>query len=124
MTKPNFCPQCGTEISVESIIAVTSFGDESKSIDVNGWDVACVGCGWNGVILPEEEDMENIQDFVEKTSSYLRKTSKKHPYEEYETHPLWNVVAQRIEELAENNDIVERTPREYIVGSICKAILK
>jgi len=46
----------------------------------------------------------------------------KHPYEEYETSKLWEIVKSSIEELVENNDIELFTPTEYIVGYICKNI--
>ena len=46
----------------------------------------------------------------------------KHPYEEYETTKLWEIVKSSIEELVENNDIELFTPTEYIVGYICKNI--
>ena len=46
----------------------------------------------------------------------------KHPYEEYETSKLWEIVKSSIEELVENNDIELFTPIEYIVGYICKNI--
>jgi hypothetical protein len=46
-----------------------------------------------------------------------------HPYVDYESHPLWVVIEQAIDQLVENNDLTEQTPREYIVGYICKQIL-
>ncbi|MBD9246502.1 hypothetical protein [Prevotella sp.] len=46
----------------------------------------------------------------------------KHPYQEYETSELWDVVKSSIEDLVENNDIELSTPIEYVVGYICKNI--
>lgn len=46
----------------------------------------------------------------------------KHPYKEYETSELWEVVKSLIEDLVENNDIELSTPIEYVVGYICKNI--
>ena len=46
----------------------------------------------------------------------------KHPYKEYETSELWEVVKSSIEDLVENNDIELSTPIEYVVGYICKNI--
>lgn len=46
----------------------------------------------------------------------------KHPYKEYETSKLWEVVKSSIEDLVENNDIELSTPIEYVVGYICKNI--
>jgi hypothetical protein len=48
----------------------------------------------------------------------------KHPYIEYESHPLWKIVENAIEDLVKNDDLVEKTGREYIVGYICEQILK
>lgn len=45
-----------------------------------------------------------------------------HPYKKYEKTVIWNSVWMAIEDLVENNDLEELTPREYIVGSICKKI--
>ena len=38
----------------------------------------------------------------------------KHPYQEYETSELWDVVKSSIEDLVENNDIELSTPIEYV----------
>jgi len=46
----------------------------------------------------------------------------KHPYTEYESSKLWEIVKSSIEELVENNDIELQTPIEYVVGYICKNI--
>ena len=45
-----------------------------------------------------------------------------HPYKKYEKTVIWNSVWMAIEDLVENNDLEELTPREYIVGSICEKI--
>jgi hypothetical protein len=48
----------------------------------------------------------------------------KHPYEELERMHLWQVVDRSIEDLVANRDIVERTPRVYIVGNIVKKLIE
>lgn len=45
-----------------------------------------------------------------------------HPYEKYQNTELWNAVWQAIDELADNKDIEEQTPRGYIVGAICEKL--
>jgi hypothetical protein len=45
-----------------------------------------------------------------------------HPYKHFENTPLWIIINKAIEDLVENNDIEEKTPREYIVGYISKLI--
>lgn len=44
----------------------------------------------------------------------------RHPYMEYESSELWEMIKSSIEELVENNDIELQTPIEYVVGYICK----
>ena len=45
-----------------------------------------------------------------------------HPYEEFEGTPLWDSLAKAVCELVENDDILERTERVYIVGYLCKCV--
>jgi hypothetical protein len=45
-----------------------------------------------------------------------------HPYRQYEKTGLWNIVESVIDELVENQDLIENTPRPYIVGYICKRL--
>jgi hypothetical protein len=47
-----------------------------------------------------------------------------HPYAEYETLPVWQVIDAEISALVENKDLAEMTARPYIVGSLCKALDK
>lgn len=47
---------------------------------------------------------------------------KKYPYKKLETHPAWNILEQAIADLVDNDDIIEQTPREYIVGYILKVL--
>ena len=49
---------------------------------------------------------------------------EKHPYKEYESHPYWKQIDKGISDLVKNQDLVERAARPYIVGYICKTILK
>lgn len=48
--------------------------------------------------------------------------SPEHPYTDYENTSLWKVVDKSIFELEENQDIKLSTPREYVIGYICKQI--
>jgi hypothetical protein len=45
-----------------------------------------------------------------------------HPYKKYESTKLWSILMASINEFVNNNDMEERTPREYIVGYLCKNI--
>ncbi len=44
------------------------------------------------------------------------------PYEAYRGTPTWNIVEKAIDDLVENEDLVETTGRDYIVGYICKKL--
>jgi hypothetical protein len=44
------------------------------------------------------------------------------PYEIHRGTPVWKVVDKAISDLVENGDLAESTPREYIVGYICKKL--
>jgi hypothetical protein len=46
-----------------------------------------------------------------------------HPYTGFENTELWMKVNQIMDELIENQDIEEKTRREYIVGYFCKNLL-
>jgi hypothetical protein len=41
------------------------------------------------------------------------------PYELYRGTKVWRSIEKAIRDLVENRDIVETTPRDYIVGYIC-----
>jgi len=45
-----------------------------------------------------------------------------HPYRAYENTPLWERVQKAIDALVRNGDLIEQTPREYIVGYLCQAV--
>ncbi len=47
----------------------------------------------------------------------------KHLYEKYEDAPLWNIISKAIADLVENQDLVETTRHEYIVGYIVQKLL-
>jgi hypothetical protein len=49
-------------------------------------------------------------------------TSGKTPYDVYKGTPLWLQVEKAMTNLVINRDIVETTPRDYIVGYLCQAI--
>jgi len=44
------------------------------------------------------------------------------PYVEEENTQQWRSVNKAIGDLVQNKDLIERTPREYIVGYICSRI--
>ena len=48
----------------------------------------------------------------------------KHPYEELEKTSLWRVVDSSIEDLVANGDLLEQTPRVYVVGYIVKKLVE
>jgi hypothetical protein len=52
----------------------------------------------------------------------MMQARKPHPYKAFEGSVLWRSVEKQIATLVKNHDIQEMTAREYIVGSICKAI--
>jgi hypothetical protein len=47
-----------------------------------------------------------------------------HPYKKYQGQPLWPIIDRAIRALSRNGDIEEQTDRNYIVGFLCKQILK
>lgn len=44
-------------------------------------------------------------------------------YVKYKSTPLWTVIEKAIADLVDNQDLIEQTRREYIVGYICKKVL-
>jgi len=50
--------------------------------------------------------------------------SNDHPYREYEKSPIWKVVAQAVDDLAKNGDLIEQTRREYLVGYITRKLVE
>jgi len=46
-----------------------------------------------------------------------------HPYVELEGTPIWIAVASAIDDLVQNDDLVERTARNYIVGYLSQRIV-
>ncbi len=47
-----------------------------------------------------------------------------HPYKAYEKTATWKEVEKAIEALVRNGDLVEQTPRHYIVGFITQSIFR
>jgi len=45
-----------------------------------------------------------------------------HPYKEFEDTPIWRAVDHAVSELEKNSDLTLVTAREYVVGSIAKAV--
>ena len=46
-----------------------------------------------------------------------------HPYEKLEGTPIWIAIAAAIDDLVQNDDVVERTARNYIVGYLSQRIV-
>ena len=46
----------------------------------------------------------------------------RHPYVEFEDLQAWRLVDRAIDDLVENQDLEELTPRHYIVGYIVKML--
>ncbi len=46
--------------------------------------------------------------------------SSTNPYEMFGGTQVWKIVEKTINDLVDNNDIIEKTQRDYIVGYICK----
>lgn len=42
------------------------------------------------------------------------------PYEQYRSLPQWRLIDKAVADLVKNGDIVELTPRHYIVGYLVK----
>lgn len=65
MTKPIYCPNCGTKFIDEDFYTKSFTSYESKDtsgatviININGWSCECETCNWEGDILPYDEDSE------------------------------------------------------------------
>jgi hypothetical protein len=50
--------------------------------------------------------------------------SYRHPYVDYEADPLWPLIEKGIADLVKNQDLIEQTNRNYIVGHLCKVVSK
>jgi len=48
----------------------------------------------------------------------------KTPYAELKNLQCWNIIEKAINDLIENNDLKEKTSKEYIVGYIVQCILQ
>ena len=59
-----------------------------------------------------------------KPKPIVYKNAPVHPYKEYESHPYWRRIDKAISDLVENQDLVERGARPYIVGYLCKMVLR
>ena len=47
-----------------------------------------------------------------------------HPYKELESLVVWRTIDKAISDLEENQDLALKTPREYIVGYLCKSLIE
>ena len=47
-----------------------------------------------------------------------------HPYVEFEKTPLWKTLHKAISDLQENRDVELTTAEQYVVGYLCKQLVK
>lgn len=47
-----------------------------------------------------------------------------HTYKEFEGLVVWKTIDKAIAELEENQDLVLKTPREYVIGYLCKTLIE
>ena len=59
-----------------------------------------------------------------KVKPIVYENAPEHPYKKYESHPYWKRIDKGISDLVENQDLVEREARPYIVGYLCKMLLR
>ena len=59
-----------------------------------------------------------------KAKPIVYENAPEHPYKKYESHPFWKLIDKEISDLVENQDLVEREARPYIVGYLCKILLQ
>ena len=52
----------------------------------------------------------------------LKHITMNHPYTDYEKSDNWAIIEKSVNDLIENNDIELKTPIEYVIGYICKAL--
>ena len=46
-----------------------------------------------------------------------------HPYKEFETSPLWSVIASALKDLVDNDDLILNTSENYVIGYLCKRVM-
>jgi hypothetical protein len=59
-----------------------------------------------------------------KVEPIVSENAPEHPYKKYESHPYWTRIDKGISGLVKNHDLVERAARPYIVGYLCKMLLR
>ena len=47
-----------------------------------------------------------------------------HPNTEFEGTPLWKTIEKEIKSLVENQDLQLTTAPEFVIGSLCKCLVK
>lgn len=47
-----------------------------------------------------------------------------HTYKEFETLALWGLIDKAVTDLEENQDLLLKTPREYVIGYLCKSLVE
>lgn len=52
MSRPYFCPNCGTALRPDERPAVPISDPETGD---GGYDCYCVACGWSGDVYPDDE---------------------------------------------------------------------
>jgi len=72
---------------------------------------------------PACDNMTRMARVVKNTPALRRlPKGRVHPYLGWQGTPLWRAVEKAVADLAQNQDLVEKTNREYIVGYVCKTI--
>ena len=52
------------------------------------------------------------------------KKHQKHPYQKYEKTILWESLEKGISDLISNEDLIEKTNHNYIIGYLCEILVK
>jgi len=60
---------------------------------------------------------------IVRSRKYKRSVAE-HPYAKYMSSPLWRIVSGGIRDLVKNGDLRELSPRDYIVGYLCKMLAR
>jgi hypothetical protein len=65
-----------------------------------------------------------MKSTARKGKPVVPKKASEQPYKQYESHAYWKRINKGISDLVENQDLEERGNRSYIVGYLCKMLLR
>jgi hypothetical protein len=74
--------------------------------------------------MPRNRPQHGTVGKMKRNAGIIYKNAPEHPYKKYESHRFWKKLKKGISDLVENQDLVEREARSYIVGYLCKILLK